>query len=248
MKAVILAAGTSSRLHPTTLEKHKCLLQVGGIPIIDRMLQAFKKAGVTESIIVVGHAKEKIMQHVGENYQGMPITYVYSPIYKHTNNIFSMWQTKDLVKETGFLFSNADNVFNYKIIKELIECPHPNAAVVDTTEPFRIADSPKVIIKEGNVTELGRHIKDEDVCGASAGMFKFSAAAARHYFAEIEKHLEDGHLNVGFHIPMLVAANRDFEFKSCDSKGYMWFDVDDAKDLEDGHILVKIIEEQEAQR
>ena len=54
MKAVILAAGVSRRLYPLTHDTPKCLMDVGGKPIINRQLEAIQSAGITDLIIVVG--------------------------------------------------------------------------------------------------------------------------------------------------------------------------------------------------
>jgi NDP-sugar pyrophosphorylase family protein len=43
MKAIILAAGVSRRLYPLTHDTPKCLLEVGGRPIIDFQMEALKK-------------------------------------------------------------------------------------------------------------------------------------------------------------------------------------------------------------
>ncbi|MGI5825425.1 MAG: nucleotidyltransferase family protein [Bacillota bacterium] len=48
--AVILSAGFSSRMHA-----FKPLLQIGGLPVVGRLVNLFYQAGLTEIIVVVGH-------------------------------------------------------------------------------------------------------------------------------------------------------------------------------------------------
>ena len=54
MKAIILAAGTASRLRPLTLHTPKCLLKVGERTLLQRSMDAIIKAGVREFTIVTG--------------------------------------------------------------------------------------------------------------------------------------------------------------------------------------------------
>jgi glucose-1-phosphate thymidylyltransferase len=52
MKALVLAAGYATRLYPLTLDKPKALLEVGGRPMLDRVLERLQAMGVDETIVV----------------------------------------------------------------------------------------------------------------------------------------------------------------------------------------------------
>ena len=66
MKAIILAAGTASRLRPLTLHTPKCLLKVGERTLLQRSMDAIIKAGIREFVIVTGYLHEKIENFVQE--------------------------------------------------------------------------------------------------------------------------------------------------------------------------------------
>ena len=55
MKAIIIAAGISSRLMPITDDKPKCLLEVGGKTIIQRQLEVLKQCGIDDIVVVRGY-------------------------------------------------------------------------------------------------------------------------------------------------------------------------------------------------
>lgn len=52
MKALVLAAGYATRLYPLTLNRPKALLEVGGKPMLDRLLERIRAMGVDETIVV----------------------------------------------------------------------------------------------------------------------------------------------------------------------------------------------------
>ena len=52
MKALVLAAGYATRLYPLTLDKPKALLEVGGRPMLDYVLDRLQAMGVDETIVV----------------------------------------------------------------------------------------------------------------------------------------------------------------------------------------------------
>jgi len=69
--AVVLAAGSGSRLG----HRPKCLLELGGVPLIRRLLVALSEAGVGEIVVVTGHHAEFIEPLV----QHGPVTLVRNP-------------------------------------------------------------------------------------------------------------------------------------------------------------------------
>mgnify|MGYP000844783266 FL=1 len=64
MKAFILAAGVSRRLYPETYNTPKCLLDVGGKPIIDYQLEAVQSIGLDSVTMIIGYHREMLIEHV----------------------------------------------------------------------------------------------------------------------------------------------------------------------------------------
>jgi molybdenum cofactor cytidylyltransferase len=69
--AVLLAAGSGSRIG----NRPKCLLELGGVPLITRTLIALSGAGVDELVVVLGHHADLIEPVV----QAYPVTIVRNP-------------------------------------------------------------------------------------------------------------------------------------------------------------------------
>jgi molybdenum cofactor cytidylyltransferase len=69
--AVVLAAGAGSRLGG----RPKCLLELGGVPLIRRTLVALSGAGVDEVVVVLGHHADRIEPVVS----AFPVTLVRNP-------------------------------------------------------------------------------------------------------------------------------------------------------------------------
>jgi glucose-1-phosphate thymidylyltransferase len=56
MKALVLAAGYATRLYPLTLDRPKALLEVGGKPMLDHVVERLLPMGV-DGVVVVTNAK-----------------------------------------------------------------------------------------------------------------------------------------------------------------------------------------------
>ena len=86
-KAIILAAGIGSRMGSFTEHTPKCLTPINGVSILNNMLAHLSDSGVKETIIIVGHLKEKIYDMIGTSFNGMKVSYIESDRYTTTNNI-----------------------------------------------------------------------------------------------------------------------------------------------------------------
>lgn len=78
MKALILAAGESTRMRPLTSNIPKPLLLVAGKPFLEHTLTSLKKAGFNEVILLIGWQSERISDYFGDGEKfGIKIRYVH---------------------------------------------------------------------------------------------------------------------------------------------------------------------------
>lgn len=64
MKAFLLAAGVGSRLRPITDTIPKCMVPIGGQPMLDIWLDAFDRVGVDEVLINLHHLPDVVRHHL----------------------------------------------------------------------------------------------------------------------------------------------------------------------------------------
>lgn len=73
---MILAAGSGTRLRPLTETIPKCMMTVGGRPVLEHAVESLHRYGVTKLIINLCHQPEVVIRHFGDGRQwGVEITY-----------------------------------------------------------------------------------------------------------------------------------------------------------------------------
>ncbi len=109
MKAVVLAAGKGTRLRPLTENKPKGMVEVDEKPILTHCFDQLADLGADEFVVVVGYLKEKIIDHYGDEYEGIPITYAHQREQKGLAH--ALLTIEDHIDD-DFMLILGDNIFN----------------------------------------------------------------------------------------------------------------------------------------
>ena len=120
--AVILAAGLGSRLLPITQEAPKCLTEFCGSTITERALDSLQKLNVENVAIVIGYLGDVIINHLGNEYKGMKISYIWNEDYKTTNSMYSVYLARDFISKGCYLLEG-DVVFDSDFTKLMTDLP-----------------------------------------------------------------------------------------------------------------------------
>lgn len=76
MKAIILAGGFGLRLRPLTDDKPKALIPVNGRPISELQIEWLTRDSKVDGVIFAcGYKWERLREHFGESYRGVPLAY-----------------------------------------------------------------------------------------------------------------------------------------------------------------------------
>ncbi|MCU4974964.1 sugar nucleotidyltransferase [Halobacteria archaeon AArc-m2/3/4] len=108
MKAVVLAGGEGTRLRPLTEDKPKGMVEVDGKPILTHCLDRLVDLGADEFVVVVGYLKEKIIDHYGDEYEGVPITYCHQ---REQKGLAHALLTVEEHIDDAFMLILGDNIF-----------------------------------------------------------------------------------------------------------------------------------------
>ena len=108
MQAVLLAAGRGTRLRPLTEDKPKAMVEVAGKPILTHCFDRLAELGATEFHVVVGYLKQNIIEHYGDEYEGIPITYAHQR--EQSGLAHALLTVEDHIDD-DFMLMLGDNIF-----------------------------------------------------------------------------------------------------------------------------------------
>ncbi len=189
MKAVILAAGISSRLRPLTNDRPKCLLPVAGVPILRRSLGALHSLGIRDVVMVLGYLEEQIRAAVREWFPDLAVEYHLAPDYASTQNGASLLAARPALEGQAFLLLDGDIVFDAGVVSALLDSEHEDCLALRPADDLGDEEVKVVTDAGGKVRRIHVTLPPEDAAGESIGVERFSAATSRVLFQTLEERI-----------------------------------------------------------
>lgn len=227
--ALLLAAGTGKRLQPLTNSIPKCLIDVKGTNILERFINNLCDNGFKRLVIVVGYLGHHIQRFVNEYSRGLKIELITSSRFETTNNIYSLWLARKIIKEP-FLLVESDLVFESSQLEGLL---YPNKIAISLMRPWMngttiTMDSQNRIqgfgVTSNKITQ-STHYK-------TVNIYSFSEISWKKIVEQLELYIASGKVNEYYEVvfeEMLADGSLSMDGVFFDSK--FWYEIDTLDDL-----------------
>src|SRR5258708_26912125 len=226
MKGIILAAGKGSRLNGTAGDKPKCLLEVGGMTLLERQILALENAAVDDIVVVVGCQAERVRRACGPR-----VTFVENPRFLETNSLYSLWTARALLSQ-GFVVLNCDVLFHPGLLDDLLATHQDAALLIDYRErddPAFADEEIKVTVRSASVPDMSKTMDPAEADGENVGIVKFGPKSAPHLVSILDRLVADGALR-----DWAPKAFREFAqerpLHAIGTGGYPWIEIDFPED------------------
>ena len=233
--ACILAAGTGSRLQPLTDCQPKCLTEIHGLSILERLVASLRTQGFTRLVFVVGHLEACIRDSLELHARDMTIEFVSNPVFATTNNLYSLWLARHYINEP-FLLIESDLIFDAPLLDGL-------------SYPDRIAVSNRLPWMNGTTVNMTASQRVSKFClsefsGATEERFKtvnicsFSAASWRTVVARLDQFVAAGRVTEYYEAVFEeLVAEGSLDFLGVMFDENRWYEVDTIDDLRNAHVM-----------
>ncbi|WP_289732628.1 aminotransferase class I/II-fold pyridoxal phosphate-dependent enzyme [uncultured Duncaniella sp.] len=236
MQAIILAAGMGRRLGELTKGNTKCMLEVNGEKLIDRVIRRLFALDLKRIVIVVGYERANLMDYLRTAYPALDIEFVENPIYDKTNNIYSLWLAKDYLMEDDTLLLESDLIFEDSVIDCAVHSPYQNIALVAKYQPWMDGT---MICKDSNdnivtfIPKSAFEYDDTDSYYKTVNIYKFSREfSSKRYLPFLEAYIKAMGNNEYYEQVLRVMTLIDnCDIKAVDIADRKWYEIDDVQDL-----------------
>ena len=226
------------RLGEKTKDNTKCMVEVNGVRLIDRLLTQLSELHLNRVVIVVGYKRENLMQYIGHRYDDrLHIEYVENPVYDRTNNIYSLALAKDKMQEDDTLLIESDLIFSDRILPMIASHPYPNLALVAKYESWmdgtvvRIDQDMNIV---NFISKQAFSYDDVDKYYKTVNVYKFSRDFSRYkYIPFLEAYCQALGNNEYYEQVLRVITLLDgSDLKALPVGDEPWYEIDDVQDLD----------------
>jgi len=177
--AVILAAGRGSRLGSLTDQKPKCLVELGGKPLLHWQISALTAGGIQQVYVVTGYRRDLI--------EAQQVETIHNPEWSHTNMVGTLLCAIEQLSPP-FIVSYSDIVYSSELVRNMLASSAEVAIAYDTAwlelwkkrfdDPLADAQTFRIDHPTQRILEIGRNpTVTEEIQGQFMGLMKFSAKA-----------------------------------------------------------------------
>lgn len=179
MRALILAAGRGRRLGQLGDERPKCLVELGGRPLLERQVAALRRGGATQIGVVRGYRADM--------FDFPDFTYFDNGRWADTNMVMSLAAAASWLRCAPVIVSYADIFYRSELIAGLARAPGALVIAYDRSwrelwqrrfaDPLADAETFR-LDATGQLREIGgRTAQIQDIEGQYMGLLKFTPTA-----------------------------------------------------------------------
>jgi len=233
--ALLLAAGTGSRLYPLTRNSPKCLTLVNEKSILERLVIGLKQQGFKRLVIVTGYQENCIREFLGIETEDIDIEYIFSPLYKTTNNIYSLWMAREIINEP-FMLIESDLVFDESLLDNMcypnrIAVAHMQAWMKGTTVTV---DQTQFVKK----FQKGTTQPYDDIRYKTVNIYSFSLSSWYAIVERLDQYISVGRVNNYYETVFAeMVADGSLYFKAVSFDYKPWYEIDTIADLAEAEKL-----------
>ena len=228
MIAVILSAGSGSRLLPLTRHIPKCLVTLGGRAILDLQLDALAQAGVREAVVVGGYRIDQVAQHLKDTPPPLLVELRYNPFWAVASSIGSVWAAREFL-DRPFCLMNGDTVFDVGVVAAALRRAQSIGLLVEPLIAHQ-HDDMLVRVADGAVAAVAKTLYPESATHRSLGLIV--APEPGHAYADALSAVirgEDG--TAAFHHAIVDRLARWGRVEAIERAPGCWREVDQPKDI-----------------
>jgi choline kinase len=233
LQAIILAAGSGTRLRPLTLETPKCLIDVGGQTILARQLERIAAAGIGRAVIVTGYLSDQVEAHLAAHTPPIPVVLAPNPDYATTGNCMSVLAARGKIDAAGIVLCDGDVVLTGDALHRLAVAPAASALLLDSKPGLGEEEMKALLDAQGNVRQLSKKLVPADCAGESIGIQKVGGPALPILWATLEAMRDSTDTQAYYEDAFQRMISAGVTFRTVPIDREEWTEIDDLADLED---------------
>jgi len=210
MHTTLLAASRGIEFGQLTEDRPKCMLNLGGTPLLERIRDSFRSVGVKDISVVRGYQKAAVdVSH---------LQYIDNDAFDTTGELFSLYRGLENIPqgEQEWAIGYGDVLFKKHILQMLMESSNDFTIVVDADWSNRsnqvrpdyvmasLPNSKQAFYSDVYLKQMNANLPVNQVCGLWTGLLKVSKAGQTVFWDALKNLLQDEEMQRTGRMPNLL--------------------------------------------
>lgn len=238
MNALILAAGTGSRLVKLTRDLPKALVEVQGRPLIDYALKFVESIRCAQIFVVGGFYFEKLEAYLGRCAEG--VTLIENKEFLK-GSILTLNSALPQIDDS-FLLLNVDHIFPFRLGKKFLQTRDHIRQIttfVDFDRPLQEDDMKVLLSEDQKIKRISKGLHEFDA-GYTGLTYVPSQKLPAYKEAASDLQNEDEDAVVENVLQKLI--EQDQQLSIFDMSGVRWLEIDNQCDLKNAERILRWVE------
>jgi choline kinase len=226
MHGLILAAGLGTRLGDLSDKHNKVLLDLGGVTLLDNILNHFERSGITETWVTVGHDATTVRQAAGQRARCL-----LNPFFETYGILSSVWLARPILDGKPFVVTTGDHYFALPRFRAFLGDQPTASALADVEIKTCDDEDMKVFLnRRGELRTITKTFLEGPIVGEFTATVRFSDEGSSQFFDMLEKHVWQ-HGIQGYLADVLCTYHRKWDLTFHLSNDHRRVEVDFPYDL-----------------
>lgn len=227
--AVLLAAGTGSRLQPMTNDAPKCLSEVNGIAILERLIGTLRGHGFRRLVVVVGYLDQQVRAFLEKWTDELEIEFVINPRYATTNNLYSLWLARTTINGP-FLLVESDLVFESSLLDGMLL---PDRIATSNMQDWMNGTTVTLdLLRQVAAFQTDANDIASGVRHKTVNMYSLTLASWNRVAERLSQHVAAGRVNEYYETVFSeMIADGSLMLEAVDFDSAHWYEIDTLEDL-----------------
>lgn len=233
-EAILLVAGMGSRLEEITRHRPKCLVEVGGVPLLKRLLTQLANVDIERVVLASGFQHEELLAEVLSWRLPLRIEAAPNDTFASENNAVSLAAAMKKLESRHFILCDGDILVRHEeMLASVLDAPGDNVLAMIRfdelgQEEMKIELDPETT----RIRRLGKELEPDGANGESLGIQKIGPSAFPRLQQRLARLNAEERRRLYYEDVFSELIEEGIEFTACELPIGAWTEIDTAADLE----------------
>jgi choline kinase len=217
---------------------------VNGQPLLQLLVDALVVNGFKRLVVVVGHLENSIRSFLAQNSGGLTIEIIANPLYKTTNNIYSLWLANEKIQEASLLLE-CDLIFDHSQLEGLL---YPDKIAISKLQPWMrgtlVSMNP---LNRVSAFIMGNNPYDgamSEILFKTVNIYSLSWPSWQKVFKRLDVYISKGRVHEYYETVFKeMVADGSFSLEGVLFGPQRWYEIDTVEDLKNAERILSQFED-----